>query len=66
MKLTWVLSFIVPNILLSLIFFVFLFPIAILAKISSKKNFLQLKNSGNSTWIEETKIFDTKSMENPW
>ena len=66
MKLSWILSFIVPNIILSILFFLFLFPIAIMAKISSKKNFLQLKNVGNSTWIEEIKNFDAKSMENPW
>lgn len=66
MKLTWVLSLIVPNILLSLIFFLFLFPIALLMKLTGKKNFLQLKDQGNSTWIAQTKAFDAKSMEYPW
>ena len=66
MKLTWVLSLIIPNILLSLIFFLFLFPVALLMKLTGKKNFLQLKNEGNTTWIEQTKIFNVKSMENPW
>jgi hypothetical protein len=66
MKITWILSLIVPNILLSLLFFLFLFPIALLMRITSKKNFLQLKNRGNTTWIADTKVFDAKSMENPW
>lgn len=66
MKLTWVLSLIVPNILLSLLFFLFLFPVALLMKLTSKKNFLQLKNSDTTTWIAQTKVFDAKSMENPW
>jgi hypothetical protein len=66
MKITWILSIIVPNILLSLLFFLFLFPIALLMRITSKKNFLQLKNRGNTTWIADTKEFDAKSMENPW
>ena len=66
MKLTWVLSLIIPNILLSVLFFVFLFPIALLAKISRNKNALQLKNLDDSTWIVQAKQFDRKSMENPW
>ena len=66
MKLTYVLSLIVPNILLSVLFYLFLFPIALLAKLFSKKNFLQLKNIENTTWFTERKVFDAKSMENPW
>jgi len=66
MKLTWILSLIVPNILLTVLFFLFLFPIALLAKMSRNKNALQLKNPGESTWILQTKQFDRKSMENPW
>ena len=66
MKLTWVLSLIVPNILLSLLFFLFLFPIAVLTRLFGKKNLLQLKNTDTTTWIEDRKRFDAKSMENPW
>jgi hypothetical protein len=64
-KLTWVLSLIVPNILLSIIFYLFLFPISVLARIFSKSNFLQLKKS-NSTWVKVEKTFDGESMQNPW
>ncbi len=66
MKITYVLSLIVPNILLSILFYLILFPIALLAKLFSKKNFLQLKNIENTTWFTERKVFDSKSMENPW
>lgn len=66
MKLTWVLSLTVPNILLSLLFYLFLFPIAVLNKIFSKKNHLQLKNPKKTTWFQDDKVFDSKSMENPW
>ncbi len=66
MKLTWILSLIVPNILLSLLFFLFLFPVAILTRLFGKRNMLQLKNSDSTTWIEDRKEFDAKSMENPW
>lgn len=66
MKLTWVLSMIVPNILLSILFFFFLFPVAILSRLFGNKNLLQLKNSDTTTWIEDRKAFDAKSMDNPW
>ena len=66
MKLTWVLSLIVPNILLSLVFYVFLFPIAILAKIFGNKNMLQLKNNSESTFIDSNKSFEAKDFNNPW
>ena len=42
MKLAEVLSYIVPNILLSVIFYLFLFPIAVLSKIFGNKDVLQL------------------------
>ena len=66
MKLAWVLSLIIPRILLSAIFYLFLFPVALLAKLFSKRNYLQLKNPEESVWIEEEKVFDAKGMENPW
>ncbi len=67
MKLAWVLSLIIPNIILSLIFYVLLFPVAALAKIFGKnKNPLQLKNNTHTTYIERNKEFDAASFEQPW
>ena len=43
MKLAWVLSLIIPNILLSLIFYFFLFPIALMSRVFNKADALQLK-----------------------
>jgi hypothetical protein len=65
MKLTVVLSYIVPNILLSVVFFVFLFPIALISRIF-KKDPLMLKNSYKSYFIEMNKTVDKKSFENIW
>src|SRR6185369_16965510 len=42
MKLTWLLSYIVPNILLGIIFYLFLFPISLVAKLFRKEDSLQL------------------------
>jgi hypothetical protein len=66
MKLAKVLSFIVPNILLSVIFYCFLFPIAILSKVLGNKNGLQLKNRSNSLWIKKNIQIEKVSFEKMW
>lgn len=66
MKLTWLLSLIVPNIILSIVFFVFLTPMALLGKLFSKKDLLILKNNKNSIFIKSDKSFDKESFEKPW
>ncbi len=65
-KLAWLLSLIVPNILLTSIFYCILFPIAILQRILVKSDTLRLKNSSNSTFTTCNKEYDKKSFENPW
>ncbi|MEZ4936065.1 MAG: SxtJ family membrane protein [Crocinitomicaceae bacterium] len=64
MFLTKILSYIVPNILLSLIYFLFLTPIAWISKIFGKKDPLKLKNPGNSVYVTVNKEFEPKSFEN--
>lgn len=65
-KLTWLLSLIVPNIVLGTIFYLFLYPISALSKIFGKKDPMNLKNKFNSTFIECDKEFDKSSFEKPW
>lgn len=66
MKLTWVLSLIVPNILLTLVFYFILTPIALLSKLFAKEDPLILKNNRNSMFKKHNKEFGPKSFENPW
>lgn len=66
MKLARVLSFIVPNILLSAVFYLFLFPVALLSRLFGKSDPLLLKNSKSSTYKAENKVFEKESFENPW
>ena len=66
MKLAEVLGKIVPNILLSFNFFVFLFPISLMAKFFSKKDPLNLKNNSNSAWITVEKHFNADSLKDTW
>jgi hypothetical protein len=66
MKLTWVLSFIIPNILLTVIFYFFLTPLALLSGLFGNKNQLTLKNTERSLFNDRKKDFDKASFEKPW
>ena len=66
MKLAYVLSLIVPNILLSAVFFLFLFPIALLAKLSRGKDTLQLRRPKDTVWITRDQRPDKSSFEKTW
>ena len=66
MKLAWVLSLIVPNILLSIVFYLFLTPIALISRIFGEKDQLGLKNNKDTLFKNSNKKFDPTSFENPW
>lgn len=66
MKLAWVLSLIVPNIILSIIFYFLLTPIALLSRLFGEKNQLNLKNKADSLFKDYNKDFDKPSFEKPW
>src|SRR5688500_4196026 len=57
LKLTWLLSLIIPNILLAIIFYLFLFPLSLLAKMFGKKDPLMLKNIHQSTFRDCNKEY---------
>jgi hypothetical protein len=65
-KLSLFLGLIVPNILLSAIFYLFLFPIAVLSKIFGKNDSFKLKNNADSVFISSNKEFNKNSFEKPW
>jgi hypothetical protein len=65
-KLAMVLSMIVPNILLAVVFFLFLLPLALLSRLFAKKDVLFLKQPVGSTYIEVNKTFEKKMFDNPW
>jgi hypothetical protein len=66
MKLTWILSKIVPNILLSVVFYILLTPIAFFSRIFGEKNQLSLKNTAPSLFKSYDKVMDKASFEKPW
>jgi len=65
-KTTWILSLIVPNIILSLFFYLLLFPISILARLFRKKDPLILKNRTNSLFISINKKIKKEDFEKMW
>lgn len=68
MKLAWFLSLVIPNILLSVIFFLLLFPIALLSRLfnQANKDPLNLQNKAQSNFKSSNKYFDKVSFEKPW
>jgi hypothetical protein len=65
-KLANILSFIVPNILLAFIFFLFLFPLSLLYKLFRKSDPLKLRNNGLSLYKNRTDLIFKSNFENMW
>ncbi len=66
-KLAELLGYINSRILLSLIFFVVLFPVAVLARIGRGKNLLGLKKeNGQSAFTERNHRYEAKDLKNVW
>jgi hypothetical protein len=65
-KISHILSLIIPNILLGLIFYLILFPIALLSRLFGNKDPLSLKNNQKTLFINKNIIFKAKSFEQSW
>ncbi|HAC16576.1 MAG TPA: hypothetical protein DCE78_11630 [Bacteroidetes bacterium] len=65
-KITQLLSLIIPNIILALIFYLILFPIATLQKLFGEKDSLKLKPDYTTTWVLSNSHFDKANFEKPW
>lgn len=65
-KLSWILSKIVPNIVMTLIFYFVLTPTAFLSRIFGKKDPMDLKNTQESLWKSRSTSFSKESFEKPW
>ena len=66
MKLTWILSLIIPNILLTFVFYLFLTPIALISRLFGEKDQLGLKNNKSSMFKTSNKNFEPQSFEKTW
>ena len=65
-KVTEVLGYIMPNVLLSIVFYILLTPLAFVNRINRKKNPLQLRNNSSSTFITMKKEFTKESLKKIW
>lgn len=65
-KIGWVLSFIVPNIIMTIIFYVVLTPTAFLSRLFGKSDPIDLKNSQSSLFKKKDATFSKESFEKPW
>jgi hypothetical protein len=65
-KLSFLLSKIIPNILLTIIFFLILTPLAILSKIFNAKSDFNLNNNQDTFFVKKNRSFDKKSFEKAW
>ena len=66
MKLAWLLGEIVPRIVLSVIFYFILTPLALLSRVFGHKDSLMLKNKYSSLFKEKSSVMDKASFEKPW
>tara|TARA_B100000780_G_scaffold274102_1_gene238639 strand:+ start:160 stop:429 length:270 start_codon:yes stop_codon:yes gene_type:complete len=60
------LSYIVPNILLSLIFFLLLVPLSFLSKVFKSKTEYNTKNNSDTNFINSNKVYSKKFFERAW
>lgn len=65
MKLAKLMGYIIPNILLSIVFFLLLFPISLLSKLNSKDP-LMLSKKYKTYFIDINKEMDKQSFEKIW
>lgn len=66
-KLAELLGAFVPKIVLFLLFYLFLFPIALLYRLFNKRPLdLKKKPQGESYWTTRDYIFEKKDLINPW
>lgn len=66
MLLAKILGYIIPNILLSLIFYLVLFPVALMARVFRKEKPVILENRPKSMFREREETFEKKHFEHPW
>ena len=65
-KISYILSQILPNILLTLIFFLILTPIALLSKLFDSQTNFNLKKNQKTTFLVKNKSFSKRRFERAW
>ena len=66
LKLSWLLSLIIPNLLLSIIYFLLLTPIAWLSRLFGQQNQLNINNTKKSLFKNTNNYFNKEFFERTW
>lgn len=64
-KLADAMGYVMSRVILSIVFFLFLFPIALVYRIFNRDP-LKLRNKGNSTYTPRNHTYKSSDLENPW
>jgi hypothetical protein len=65
-KLSEILGYIIPNIILTIIFYHVLFPISILSKIFKAKNSIIKSRKKHTNYLSSNKLFNPSDFITPW
>jgi hypothetical protein len=65
-KIADILGKIVPKVILSIVFFIFLFPVSMLSRLFIKNKPGVNERNSNSMWISREYIFNKDDLKNPW
>jgi hypothetical protein len=66
LKLSHVMGWVMSKVILSAVFFLFLFPIALLARVFTKDHLMLKKSKGISYYKERNLTYKQEDLENPW
>ena len=64
-KLSEGIGYVMSRVILSTVFFLFLFPISVLYRLFNK-DALRLKRNGGSTYVDRSHTYTASDLENPW
>lgn len=65
-RLTIILSYIIPNLVLALIYYLVLVPVALLARFFKKEDELMIREKPASTFVDVNRTVTPESMEKLW
>jgi len=61
-----VMGYVMSKVILTIVFFIVLYPIALLSRLFKKDDLMLKKSSGNSYYKVREKLYTKEDIENPW
>ncbi len=66
LKLSHAMGWVMSKVIMSLVFYLVLFPIALLSRLFTKGNLQLKKSSSNSYYKDRSHVYEANELENPW